>query len=42
MRSRLEAVYAVGVAAILALLLVANPALADCDPETALFEDDFE
>jgi hypothetical protein len=42
MRSCLQAAYAVGIAAILALLLVANPALAECDPETALFDDDFE
>jgi hypothetical protein len=42
MKSRLEAVYAVGVAAMLALLLAASPALAECDPETALFDDDFE
>jgi len=42
MKSRLHAVYAVGVALFLGLPLAANPALAECDPETALYEDDFE
>jgi hypothetical protein len=42
MRSRLQTVCAVGVAAMLALLLAATPAVAECDPDTALFDDDFE
>src|SRR3990172_7003581 len=42
MKSRLHAVYAVGVALFLGLLLAASPAVAECDPDNALFEDDFE
>lgn len=42
MRSPLRAVCAAGFALIFGLLLATNPALAECDPETALYEDDFE
>jgi hypothetical protein len=42
MRSRFCAVYTVAVALGLGLALAGSPALAACDPETALFEDDFE
>jgi hypothetical protein len=42
MRCRLRAVRAVGVAVICGLLLAASPAYAECDPDTALSEDDFE
>jgi hypothetical protein len=42
MRSRLRAVFAVGAAMLLGLLLAANPAAAECDPDNAIFEDDFE
>lgn len=42
MRSPLRVLCAAGFAVIFGLLLTANAALAECDPETALFEDDFE
>jgi hypothetical protein len=35
-------VYAVAAALSLGLFLPANPALAECDPDNAIFEDDFE
>lgn len=42
MRSRLRAVYAVGAAMLLGLLLAAGPAAAECNPDNVIFEDDFE
>lgn len=42
MKSCLQAVGAMAVASIMGLLLAAGPARADCDPDTAIFEDDFE
>jgi hypothetical protein len=38
----LRAAYAAGLAVIFGLLLPAGPAAAECDSETALFEDEFE
>jgi hypothetical protein len=42
MRFRSHVVVTAGVAVILGLLLAASPAVAECDPDNALFEDDFE
>jgi len=42
MRFRSRVVVSAGVAVILGLLLAASPAFAECDPDNALFEDDFE
>lgn len=42
MRFRSRVVIAACVAVILGLLLAAGPAIAACDPDNALFEDDFE
>jgi len=42
MRFRSHVVVTAGVAVILGLLLTASPAVAACDPDNAVFEDDFE
>jgi hypothetical protein len=42
MRSRSHVVAAAGVAVILGALLAASPAVAQCDPDNAVFEDEFE
>jgi len=42
MKFRSHVVVTAAVIAMLGLLLAASPAVADCDPDNALFEDDFE
>ena len=42
MMFRSHVVVTAGVAVILGLLLTASPAVAACDPDNAVFEDDFE
>ena len=42
MKSRLRAACVVSAAALSGLVLAGSPAAADCNPDTALYEDDFE
>ncbi len=42
MRFRSHVVATAGVAVVLGALLAASPAVADCNPDNALFDDDFE